>query len=84
MILQSLVQYYEALEQRGEITRPGWCNARVSFALELSPDGELKRVISLKEEKQKGRKTVWEPQNLKVPQMVTRSSGVAANFLCDK
>lgn len=83
MILQSLVQYYEALEQRGEITRPGWCNARVSFALELSSDGELKRIISLKEEKQKGKKTVWEPQNLKVPQMVTRSSGVTANFLCD-
>ncbi len=36
MILQSLVQYYEALEQKGEITRPGWCIARVSFALELS------------------------------------------------
>ena len=28
MILQSLVQYYEALEQKGEITRPGWCIAR--------------------------------------------------------
>ena len=46
MILQSLVQYYEALEQKGEITRPGWCIARVSFALELSPNGDLKRIIS--------------------------------------
>ncbi|WP_347559898.1 type I-C CRISPR-associated protein Cas8c/Csd1 [Clostridium sp. AM58-1XD] len=45
MILQSLVQYYEALAQRGEITRPGWCNAKVSFALDLSADGELKRMI---------------------------------------
>lgn len=83
MILQSLVQYYEALEQKGEITRPGWCIARVSFALELSPNGDLKRIISLKNEVPKGKKTVWEPQKLKVPQMITRSSGVTANFLCD-
>lgn len=83
MILQSLVEYYEALERRGEITSPGWCNAKVSFALELSRDGELKRVIPLKREVARGKKTVMEPQLMKVPQMVTRSSGVAANFLCD-
>ena len=83
MILQSLVQYYEALERRGEVAKPGWCRAKVSFALELSPEGELKRVIPLKEERLKGKKMVWEPQLLKVPEMLTRSSGVAANFLCD-
>lgn len=83
MILQSLVQYYEALEQKGEITKPGWCRSKVSFALELSHDGDLLRIIPLKVEKEKGKKTVLEPQPLKVPQMVTRSSGVAANFLCD-
>lgn len=83
MILQSLVQYYETLEQKGEITKPGWCEAKVSYALELSKEGELLRVILLKVERQKGKKTAWEPQLLKVPQMVTRSSGVAANFLCD-
>lgn len=83
MILQSLVKYYESLEQKGEITKPGWCNAKVSFALELSADGQLKRVIPLKVEKERGKKTVLEPQKLKVPQMVTRSSGIASNFLCD-
>lgn len=83
MILQSLVQYYEALEKKGEITKPGWCDAKVSFALELSLDGQLKRVIPLKIEKEKGKKTVWEPRLLKVPQMVTRASGLASNFLCD-
>ena len=83
MILQSLVQYYEALEQKGAITRPGWCNAKVSFALELSHDGDLRRAIPLKIERERGKKTVLEPQLLKVPQMVTRSSGVSANFLCD-
>lgn len=83
MILQSLVEYYEALERQGKITKPGWCHAKVSFALELSSDGELKRVIPLKQERVKGKKTVWEPQLLKVPEMLTRSSGLAANFLCD-
>lgn len=83
MILQSLVQYYETLEQKGEISSPGWCMAKVSFALELSKEGELKRVIPLKVEKERGKKMVMEPQLMKVPQMVTRSSGVASNFLCD-
>lgn len=83
MILQSLVQYYEALEQNGKITRPGWCSAKVSFALELSRSGQLIRVLPLKIEKLKGKKTVLEPQGLEVPQMVTRSSGIASNFLCD-
>ena len=40
-------------------------------------------MIPLKIEKAKGKKTVFEPQQMKVPQMVTRSSGVSANFLCD-
>ena len=83
MILQSLTAYYEALERKGEITRPGWCNAKVSFALELSMEGQLKRVIPLKNEVERGKKTVLEPRIMKVPQMVTRSSGMAANFLCD-
>ena len=83
MILQSLVQYYEALEKKGEISRPGWCAAKVSFALELSEEGELLRVIPLKQEKQRGKKMVLEPQVLTVPEMIPRSSGAVSNFLCD-
>lgn len=83
MILQSLVQYYEMLEKKGKISSPGWCMAKVAFALELSGEGELKRVIPLKVEKERGKKMVMEPQLMKVPQMVTRSSGIASNFLCD-
>ena len=83
MILQSLVQYYEALERKGKAARPGWCNAKVSFALELSREGQLKRVISLKEERERGKKMIWEPQIMMVPEMVTRSSGISSNFLCD-
>lgn len=49
MILQSLVTYYESLERKGKITSPGWCSAKISFALELSEAGELLRIIPLKE-----------------------------------
>lgn len=83
MILQSLVEYYEALEKKGEITSPGWCMARVSFALDISEDGDLKGVLPLKEPVERGKKMVMAPVNCKVPQMVSRSSGVASNFLCD-
>ena len=31
MILQSLVQLYEDLVEKGEITKPGWCKAKVAF-----------------------------------------------------
>lgn len=83
MILQSLVEYYEALEKKGKITRPGWCKAKISFALDISETGDLLEVIPLKIEKQRGKKTVMEPLQMEVPEMVTRSSGVSANFLCD-
>ena len=83
MILQALVEYYEALERKGKITSPGWCRARVAYGLDISEQGELMGVIPLKKEQQKGKKTVWVPQDLTVPQMVSRCSGVSANFLCD-
>ena len=83
MILQALVEYYEALERKEKITSPGWCRARVAYGLDISEQGELKSVIPLKQERQKGKKTVTVPQSLTVPQMVSRSSGVSANFLCD-
>ena len=83
MILQSLVQYYEILEKRGDVLRPGWCKAKISFALDISGDGELLGVIPLKKPEQRGKKSVEVPQNLDVPEMVPRSSGVLSNFLCD-
>lgn len=83
MILQSLVKYYEKLADAGDITRPGWCEAKVAMGLDLSPEGELLGVIPLKTEETRGKKTVEVPQSKEVPEQVTRSSGVSANFLCD-
>lgn len=83
MILQSLVRYYEILAEKGEVERPGWSKAKVSFALEISEKGELIGVLPLKDLDERGKKMVWVPKEIRVPQMLTRSSGVAANFLCD-
>lgn len=83
MILQALVKYYETLLKEGKAAPQGWCQAKVGFALNLNSDGSLKSVISLKEQVERGKKTVWVSSSRKVPQMAARSSGVSANFLCD-
>lgn len=83
MILQALVQYYESLVKQGKISKPGWCRAKVSYGIELNEDGSVKGIISLKQEVERGKKKVMVPSSICVPDMVTRSSGVKANFLCD-
>lgn len=83
MILQALTQYYEDLLAQGKIARPGWAVAKVSWALELGEDGSLLGLFHLQKEVARGKKTALVPQELLVPQPVKRSSGVAANFLCD-
>ena len=83
MILQALVNHYENLEEQGKVDQEGWCKAKVSYAVNLSRDGEISGILSLKIEEERGKKKVWVPRQIKVPEMVTRSSGVSANFLCD-
>lgn len=83
MILQALVKEYENLAQKGLVSKPGWSQAKVSYAIDLNADGSIKVIYSLQAEDQRGKKIVMVPALLYVPEMVTRSSGVAANFLCD-
>lgn len=83
MILQALVNHYENLEKQGKVDQEGWCKAKVSYAVNLSRDGKILGILSLKIEEERGKKKVWVPRQIKVPEMVTRSSGVLANFLCD-
>ena len=83
MILQALVNHYENLEKQGKVDQEGWCKAKVSYGINLSSDGKIQGIITLKQEEERGKKTVWSPRRIKVPEMVTRSSGISANFLCD-
>ena len=83
MILQALVKQYENLERQGKVSGLGWCQAKVSYELDLSKNGDVLGVTLRKIEEMCGKKTVWAPASLIVPEMVTRSSGVSANFLCD-
>lgn len=83
MILQALVNYYEELVEQEKVDAEGWCRAKVSYAINLSKEGEILGIFSLKQEKELGKKKVLISPQLKVPEMVTRSSGVSANFLCD-
>jgi len=83
MILQALVQHYENLAGQDKVSKPGWCHAKVSYLIDLKEDGTIKEIIPLKREEERGKKKVWVSETICVPEMVTRSSGVSANFLCD-
>ena len=83
MILQALVKEYEALAKQGKIAKPGWGNAKVSYAMYINDSGKLLRIVSVKTEQQRGKKTVLAPQQMEVPAPVKRSSGIRPNFLCD-
>lgn len=83
MILQALTRYYEVLAREEKVSRKGWCTAKVSYAVNLSKEGKIKNIFCLKEEDIRGKKKVIVPKSMQVPEMVSRSSGVSANFLCD-
>lgn len=80
MILQALNECYSALAKRGEISLPGWCDAKVSYALDIDEQGTLHGLIPLKTSPD-GKKEV--PRILRVPEQTKKTSGVSANFLCE-
>lgn len=83
MILQALVSHYEDLQKQGKISSPGWGEAKVSFGLNLSREGEPIGLLPLRVTRQEGKKVVDIPRILEVPQPVKRTVGILPNFLCD-
>jgi len=85
MILQALARYHDILANDPDsgVPRFGYSIENVSFALNLSPKGEILDVFPLFEEVQRGKKTVEVPRRMEVPAHVKRSSGIAPNFICD-
>lgn len=56
MILQALVEHYETLAEAGKVSRKGWCHAKVSYALNISLEGELKAVVPLLKSEERGKR----------------------------
>lgn len=83
MILQALAQLYEDLADRGEIARPGWALAKISYALCIDQDGELTQVVPLLQEVVAGAKTVLRPRMMELPMTAKSASAIAACFLWD-
>jgi CRISPR-associated protein Csd1 len=87
MILQALYNYYQILlkDPDVEIAEPGYSAADVSFALNLSPEGELLDIFPLSSKIFDGKKTRHvNYQRMIVPEQVIRSgSNPKPNFLCD-
>jgi len=80
-MIDALYECYDRLlaDENSGVSRPGFSSAKVSYALMLSETGDLLGVVDLRVEK--GKKLISREMN--VPEQVKRSSGVAANFLCD-
>ncbi len=83
MILQSLTRYYEIMAKDGKLPKPGYSPSNVSFALNLSPAGEIISILPLTMTENRGKKTVELPQVKVVPEHVTRSVGISPYFMCD-
>ena len=49
MILQALVKHYENLAEQGKADREGWCKAKVSYGINLSKDGRVLGILTLKQ-----------------------------------
>ena len=81
MIIQSLCRYYDILaeDEDAGISRPGYSKGNVSFALVLSPEGELSYIVDLRIDDNKRKR----PRAMDVPQQGVRSVGIAPNVLCD-
>lgn len=83
MILQSLHQLYDRLadDPAYEIAPPGFSPQKVSFKIVLREDGSLFAIEDARIENDKGKRI---PKLLEVPAHEKRTSGVKAQFLCDK
>lgn len=80
MILQALVRCYESLAAARKLEKPGWSMVKVSWGLELTPEGQIERLWPLELADEKGKKR---PQLVKLPVPVKRAVGIIPNFLCD-
>ena len=80
MIIQSLCRYYDILakKENGAISKPGYSQGRVAFALVISREGELENIVDLRGGDKKS-----QPQSMDVPFQESRAVGIVPYFVCD-
>lgn len=83
MILQSLNELYSRLaaDPSYEIAPPGFSPQKISFRLVINPDGSF---FGIEDARVKNARGKFEPLRLETPLHEKRTSGVKAQFLCDK
>ncbi len=81
LILTALHELYGRLlsDPGVQIPKPGYCAGNAAVVLEISRDGRIVRAVPIGT--QKGKRVL--PARFDVPDRVKRTSGDAANFLCD-
>jgi len=80
MILSALNDYYYRLSAHDKVPAFGYSDEKISYALLISLDGEVKDVLDLRDTS--GKKPV--PRAMTVPQPAKRTAGIKSNFLWDK
>jgi CRISPR-associated protein Csd1 len=81
MILSALNDYYRRLSAQGKVPAFGYSDEKISYALLISPDGEVKdEPLDIRDNS--GKKPV--PKTMTVPQPAKRTAGIKSNFLWDK
>ena len=79
MILQALVAYYNELAARGEISKPGWAKAKISWAVELGDNGSVLGILPLTTMSADGKKQI--PRKILLPAPITKASSIRSNFV---
>ena len=83
MILQALNRYYNILLKDSAIPLFGYSSVDVSFALNISAEGDLLDILPQFSQEQRGKKIVDVPRPMALPQQVKRSVNIVPNFLWD-
>lgn len=85
MILQELTRYYDTLVKEEKVSAPGWEDScKVNYGLNLDDQGKVTLIFPYDRIDKQGKKEKRiDNQLMRVPVHVKRTSGIAANFLCD-
>lgn len=84
MILKTLIEYYEILKDQGIVAESGWVETKISYALQISLEGELVGCRELTKTIQMGSDQQQVPIKMVMPAPVKRSGPTfCPNFLYD-